>query len=265
MINFAKLNEELPSLRAQFQNNQPFPYLAIDDFCFPDRLNALVDKIPDPIEQGIVQSRDYVFAKNKFEKSKFRGIDPIFEEVYQDLMSDQFKQFLCAVTGENVFVDSEFYGGGLHQGGAGSFLDMHADFNYHPLHKDWFRNLNILLYLNRDWTESYKGQLKLRHMEHPEKGTTLVEPLFNRCVIMPTRDFTLHGYDKINFPEGMYRRSLATYAYTLMDAPVESDARSTKWYPEEAGVLKRVLGKHWPALVKIKVKFFGSATAKQQK
>jgi hypothetical protein len=265
MINFDKLKADLPALRKQFLANEPFAYLAIDDFCYPERLNELVDKIPDPIEQNLAQSRDYVFAKNKFEKSKFRGIDPVFEEIYQDLMSDEFKQFLCAVTGENVFVDSEFHGGGLHQGGPDSFLDMHADFNYHPLHKDWFRNLNILLYLNRDWKESYKGQLKLRHLEHPEKGNALVEPLFNRCVIMPTRDYTLHGYDKIAFPPGTYRRSLATYAYTLMDAPVEADARSTKWYPEEAGFVKRTVGKYWPALVKIKGKLLGSATAKQQK
>ena len=39
----------------------------------------------------------------------------------------------------------------------------------------------------------------------------LIEPIFNRAVIMFTRDFTLHGYDSINFPEGTFRNSIAAY------------------------------------------------------
>ena len=58
-----------------------------------------------------------------------------------------------------MFIDADFYGGGIHQGKAGSFLDMHADFNYHPLKEHWFRNLNLLLYLNKDWKKEYAGEL----------------------------------------------------------------------------------------------------------
>jgi hypothetical protein len=262
LINFERIDRNISKLRTEFENNKPFRYLAIDDLCDPERLNRLVDKIPDPIEVGIKQSRDYVFAKNKFEKSRFRDLDPLFDEIYMDLTSERFKQFLQEITGEEVFLDSQFHGGGLHQGGADSFLDMHADFNYHPLHKEWFRDLNILLYLNRGWESSYGGQLKLRHLHHPERGTGLVEPLFNRCVIMPTRDYTLHGYDKINFPQGTYRRSLAAYAYRLTDLPVSSEVRSTRWYPENSGFAKKALGQSWPRLVKMKSAIFGSRTAK---
>ncbi len=263
MINFERLERDLPSLKKEFSSNKPFSFLAIDDFCYSDKIEALFEKIPDPVKENIGQSRDYVFAKNKFEKSKFRGIDPLFEEIYQDLMSDHFRNFLCSVTAEDVFVDPEFHGGGLHQGGAGSFLDMHADFNYHPLHNTWFRNLNILLYLNPGWKKEYGGELKLRRL-NGDGFTKLVEPVFNRCVIMPTRDFTLHGYDKISFPEGHYRRSLATYAYTLMDKPVEKQVRSTVWYPEQGGIGKKLLGKQWPKLVKLKTRLLGSATAKNK-
>jgi hypothetical protein len=79
---------------------------------------------------------------------------------------------------------------------------------------------------------------------------------------MPTRDFTLHGYDKISFPPGQYRRSLATYAYTLTDDVEDAADRSTVWYPEQSSLWKRMLGKRWPTLVKIKNRLFGSATAK---
>lgn len=261
MINFDAIESRLPEYKAAFQSAKPFPHLAIDGLCDPVALNRLVDLIPDPVSENIAQSRDYVFAKNKFEKSKFRGIAPEFEEIHADLVSARFQKILREVTGEDVFVDEEFHGGGLHQGGPDSFLDMHVDFNHHPLHKNWFRNLNILVYLNRDWKKEYHGELKLRHLEGNGQ-TTLVEPLFNRCVIMPTRDFTLHGYDKISFPAGQYRRSLATYAYTLTDHVVDTADRSTVWYPEQSSLWKRTLGKSWPTLVKIKNRFFGSATAK---
>jgi hypothetical protein len=262
VINFERFEAKQDRLRDEFSENFPFPYLAIDELCDPWRLGQLVDKIPDPVAANIEHSRDYVFARNKYEKSRFREIDAVFEEICQDLLSIRFQAFLQFVTGEKVFVDPGFHGGGLHQGGPGSFLDMHADFNYHPLQKTWYRNLNILLYLNRNWRKSFGGELKLRHRDGDGR-TALVEPLFNRCVIMPTRDYTLHGYDEIHFPVGTYRRSLAAYAYTLTDIPEAQKARSTVWYPEHSGLAKRVLGKHWPMLVRIKGSLLGSGTARK--
>jgi hypothetical protein len=259
MIDFSAIERQLPRLRDAFRSARPYPYVAIDGFCDPVRLGRLVEVIPDPATAAIRKSRDYVFARNKFEKSQFRVIDPLFEELYQDLVAERFQEIVCAVTGETVFIDRDFHGGGIHQGGEASFLDMHVDFDRHPLHPQWRRNLNILLYLNRNWRTEYGGALKLRHKETGE--ATQVEPLFNRCVIMQSRDATLHGYDRINFPRNEYRRSIAAYAYTLLDGPARA-ARSTVWYPERAGLGKRVLGRAWPFLVTAKNRLFGSATAK---
>ncbi len=257
MINFDALEKNMGSLRKQFLSNSPFPHVLIDNFTDADRLQAALADIPAPDSAQINKSRDYIFAKNKFEKSNFKELSAPLAEVYEDLISDRFQAILKTITGEDVFVDKEFFGGGIHQGGQGSFLDMHTDFNYHPVQKDWFRNLNILLYLNKDWKPEYRGQLKLRHSE--TGIATEVEPLFNRCVIMHTRDFTLHGYDKINFPEGAYRRSIATYAYTLHEIGHEG-YRSTTWKPESGSLVKKIIGANWPTLVKIKNSLFGIGT-----
>jgi hypothetical protein len=260
MIHFEKLEKNLAALRQQFASNRPFEHIAIDDFADAARLEAALELIPTPESGQINKSRDYVFAKNKFEKSNFKEIAPVFEEIYQEMISDRFKAILKGITGEDVFVDPEFFGGGIHQGGKESFLDMHADFNYHPLHKTWFRNLNILLYLNKGWKPEYKGQLKLRHKDTGE--TNEVEPLFNRCVIMFTREHTLHGYDKINFPDNVFRRSIATYAYTLHE---QADTyRSTTWAPEQGSIVKKLIGKNWPKLVRIKNSLFGVGTKNNQ-
>ncbi|MDZ4078364.1 2OG-Fe(II) oxygenase [Hydrocarboniphaga sp.] len=262
MLRFDKLEAQIDKLSTSFVNAKPFEHVVIDDFCDEEKLISLYNQIPDPVTENINKSRDYMFAKNKFEKSGFRSISPLFEELYDDMMSDRFRAFLHKLTGQPVFVDPAFHGGGIHQGGEGSFLDMHVDFNTHPLHDNWFRNLNILLYLNKDWSPDYKGQLKIRHQGRPD-STTLIEPLFNRCVIMFTRGYTVHGYDAISFPAGQYRRSIAAYAYSEL-VEEKPEYRTTVWYPEDSGAAKRTIGKYWPKIVKIKNSIFGSSTAKNK-
>jgi Rps23 Pro-64 3,4-dihydroxylase Tpa1-like proline 4-hydroxylase len=262
MLRFDRLEQEADELRRRFVQAQPVEHVVIDDFCDHQALLRLYDAIPDPVSQHINKSRDYMFARNKHEKSGFKDISPEFAQLYADFMGERFQRLLQHITGEAAFVDPDFHGGGIHQGGEGSFLDMHVDFNTHPLHADWFRNLNILLYLNRDWQPGHKGELKLRHRDRPE--TTLeVAPLFNRCVIMFTRDYTLHGYDAINFPAGQYRRSLAAYAYTPLHEQ-KLTHRTTVWYPDNAGATKTMIGRLWPRIVRVKTALFGSATAKNK-
>ncbi len=262
MLNFDHIETQATRLAKDFPNALPYEHAVIDGFCDEKKLLVLYEQIPNPVEAGINKSRDYMFAKNKFEKSAFKDISPLFAELYDDMVSDRFRDALRTITGEPVFVDPAFHGGGIHQGGPGSYLDMHVDFNTHPLHKDWFRNLNVLLYLNPGWEPRFKGELKMRHKDRPDI-VKLVEPVFNRCVIMFTRDYTVHGYDAINFPEGRYRRSIAAYAYS----PLEDDTRthrSTTWYPDSSGVVKSTLGRLWPTLVRVKGSLFGSATGKNK-
>ncbi len=255
MIDFEYLESNKEKFRNDFLNAKPFCQLAIDNFCIPEKIEELYANIPE-IE---TQSADYVFAKNKFEKSKFWTMGGIFEELYNDLTSKRFEEWLKYVSNENVFVDADFYGGGIHQGKAGSFLDMHADFNYHPLKDNWFRNLNLLLYVNKDWKKEYGGHLKLEHSETGEK--TEVEVPFNRFVMMHSRGYTLHGYDPITFPEGKYRTSIAAYAFTLHEKRIE-DSRTTVWHVEKSNPFKYLLSKIWVPAVKIKSIFVKSKTAK---
>jgi hypothetical protein len=255
MIDFEKLEKNKEAYRLDYLLAKPFSYLVIDEFCFTESINKLYDEMPEIT----TKSRDYVFAANKFEKSKIKTISPSFEQLHIDLISKKFKDFLCFITNEEVFVDEAFHGGGIHQGKEGSFLDMHLDFNYHPLHNNWYRNLNLLLYLNRDWKPEYGGHLKLEDLRSGEKMD--IEVPFNRMVIQKTRKYTLHGYGKTNFPEGQYRTSIASYAYTEHKSIIEKP-RTTDWHPADDEPLKKFLAKIYDPAVKIKNKLFGSSTAK---
>jgi hypothetical protein len=254
MIRFDYIEANKDQFRKNFLEAKPFPHLAVDDFLTPEKADELYASIPE-IETA---SADYVFAKNKFEKSKFWTMGGIFKELYDELTSERFTNWVRYVTNEDIFIDTNFYGGGIHQGKSGSFLDMHADFNYHPLKENWFRNLNLLLYLNKGWEKEHGGELKLEHADTGVK--TEVDVPFNRLAIMLCRGYTLHGYDPIRFPEGKFRTSIAAYAYTLHDEKME-DARTTVWKVEKKHPVKYLLSKIWVPAVRIKSKFFKSRTA----
>jgi len=258
MINFDRIEENLEKFRISYLAAQPFPHLIIDDFCDKGKLSAAYDSIPELNNK----SRDYVFANNKFEKSNYKVLSSELNELYEDLSSDRFNKILSFITAKEIFVDPKNHGGGLHQGKKNSFLDMHLDFNYHPINKNWYRELNLLLYLNKDWKPEYKGGLRIKDLRS-NKEAELDVP-FNRLIIQQCAPYTLHGYDMTNFPEGKYRTSIATYAYQIHHRFIEQP-RTTDWFPKEnSSVFKKLLAKNYNFLVQTKNKFFGSGTAKNQ-
>ncbi|NJM87615.1 MAG: 2OG-Fe(II) oxygenase [Hydrococcus sp. RU_2_2] len=139
-----------------------------------------------------------------------------------------FVNFLEKLTGiEGIIPDPHLVGGGLHQIERGGYLKIHVDFNKHgKLNLD--RRLNLLLYLNKNWQEEYGGNLELwdRDMIKCQKK---ILPIFNRCVIFSTTDFSYHGHpEPLTCPEGRTRKSLALYYYSNGRPPEEvSNGHST--------------------------------------
>lgn len=251
-----------PNLHAEFSTGYPFPLLVIDNFLPETIANGVNEEVAQ--YQEFQKSNDYIFAKNKFENPGIDKLGPNGVTIKTLLLSSDMAQALTEVIGHRVFVDPEFVGGGLHRGGEGSFLDMHADFNLHPRNRRWIRELNILLYLNKEWKSEFGGSLDLRHAQ--SGGTASVEPRFNRLVLMLTKDFTLHGYKPINFPPGQFRTSIATYAYSeaASDEEVANLKTTTTWVPEHGGPMKSMIAKVTPKLVTLKQSLLGSATARKK-
>lgn len=249
------------NLKSQFEAAKPFPLIVIDNFLPPDVAEQIWSEVN--VNTDLQKSNDYIFAKNKFENPALHAVGPAVDALRDMLTSQAFASELSKIYGGNLFVDPNFIGGGLHRGGEDSFLDMHVDFGIHPNNRRWVRELNLLLYLNKNWEKSYGGELQLRNKNTDE--TAAIEPLFNRMVIMITKDYTFHGYKKINFPPGMYRTSIAAYAYSEADADADLGnlVTTTQWVPE-GGVFKRSVAVITPGLVRLKQKLFGSATARKK-
>ena len=120
--------------------------------------------------------------------------------------------------------DPHLEGGGLHQIVPGGHLGVHVDFNRHP-RTGLERRLNVLMYLNRDWKEEYGGALELWRAE-PRRREQRILPLWGRLVVFSTTDRSYHGHpEPLACPEGMTRKSVALYYYSL--APEAQNGRGS--------------------------------------
>src|SRR2546421_4714576 len=194
----------VPELHEEFVAASPFPRVVLDDFLEPALAEGLLAEFP--AIDAMPRSRDYMFG-NKRELSSIERAGDCGRRFAGAMLSADFGDFLRAVSGYEVFVDPHFHGGGFHQGGDGSFLDTHVDFNVHPLHPTWVRTLNLLVYLTPDWRDEYGGHLLVRAA--PEDQPRSIAPAFNRAVLMLTDERTYHGYRRMSLPAGVTRRSIA--------------------------------------------------------
>lgn len=255
----AGVSESAADLATAFQTSHPVKHVVIDDFLDAEFAQRLYDDLPDP--NAMPKSRDYVFS-DKRELSTLDRHSDISRQLHEVFMSPAFAELASTILGHEVFLDPEYIGGGFHAGGEGSFLDLHVDFNIHPAHENWLREFNILLYLNPGWEKSWGGELLLT--DDPASPTIKVEPLFNRLVLMECTDKSYHGYEKINFPTGRSRRSVAAYAYSLIQAG-SIERHTTNWVPQDAGAVKKALARNWNRIVLTKNRFLGSGTLKNRR
>tara|TARA_E500000178_G_C16912087_1_gene703147 strand:+ start:439 stop:1221 length:783 start_codon:yes stop_codon:yes gene_type:complete len=115
---------------------------------------------------------------------------------------------------KGLLMDPYFKGGGLNITPKNGLLDIHVDGNFHDK-TGAHRRLNAIVYLNKNWEKSWKGELGL----YDKKGIKLIksiEPIFNRLIIFQTNDYSFHGLpEPINFPENENRKSIILYYYSL--------------------------------------------------
>jgi hypothetical protein len=193
-----------------YNQAKPFPHAVFDNFFNPNKLLEIAHAFPQPTE-GQWWKYDNALER-KFAKNQ--ELPPIIKEFIFELQGGIFLQFLEQLTGiERLQPDHSLNGGGLHSISRGGKLDIHADYNYHPVTK-LDRRLNVLIYLNNGWLPAWKGNLELwdKDMTACQKS---IMPLFNRMVIFNVTDDSLHGHpDPLECPENRTRNSIALYYYT---------------------------------------------------
>jgi hypothetical protein len=216
---------DLDALRTRFQNAAPFPYVVIDDFLEPEAVREVAASYPT-FDQALRDGFAFNFVNEQrkvqiCDSKKFP--DPV-RRLNEAISSPEFLSQVESFTGiPRLLADEELGGGGMHLTGSGGRLDVHVDFNRIE-HRQLFRRLNILLYLNPDWKDDWGGQIEL----WDSKVKTCHEsalPKLNRCLIFETSEISYHGVRPVTAPPDVVRRSFAAYYYTR-EAPSHWNGQS---------------------------------------
>lgn len=197
-------------LKTAFNSATPFRHLVIDNFLDDKFAGTLNSRFPSLSEMKTHYSG---LNEKKAEDNNFVKQDSNFTTLHTALSAPEFIEWLTEITGVTPLQTADDrLGYGLHQGGDGSFLDIHIDYNIHPVTK-LQRKLNFLLFLNPSWEENWGGLLELWDSKTQKTGRRIT-PLLNRAVIFECSDISYHGYNRIDVPTDITRKSYYQYYFT---------------------------------------------------
>ncbi|HEX6545079.1 MAG TPA: 2OG-Fe(II) oxygenase [Bryobacteraceae bacterium] len=230
------LIEEAPEWEKRFRNAQPFRHFVIDNFLTPEFCDQL--RRDFPVFDAKQALNEFGEVGGKAVVEKLPNISASYKKFDELIQSRQFLGLIGKMTGiPDLLYDPQYFGGGTHENRSGQDLDIHIDFNYHPVTRT-HRRLNLIIFLNPEWNESWGGCLELHKNPWgpPEEDQSVsVEPLLNRCVVFETTENSWHGFRRIQIPvekNGLSRRSIAIYFYTKQRPPEETaPGHSTVYVP----------------------------------
>jgi Rps23 Pro-64 3,4-dihydroxylase Tpa1-like proline 4-hydroxylase len=226
---------------------EPFPHAVLEDLFPPAVLEKVLEEFPRPDSIDWIRYDDRNQVKLASRRDEQLG--PVTRAFIHFLNSSVFVEFLEELTGiAGLVPDPHLEGGGLHQIVPGGMLAIHADFNRSTRLK-LDRRLNLLLYLNRDWSEEWGGHLELwdRAMSARVKR---IAPVYNRTVVFSTTDFAFHGHpEPLRCPEGRSRKSIALYYYSNGRPPEEVSGGHSTLFQTSSDRAKEVVKKLVPPIV----------------
>jgi SAM-dependent methyltransferase len=222
MINQAALQNAL-DIQHRFNSSSPFRHVEVDHFLTEDACEQLLHEFPVFDKKYALNEHGEVGGKAVVERVS--GVSPFYKKFYGYINSKEFLDALSDLTGiPDLIADETLFGGGTHENRHGQGLDVHVDFNIDE-RRMLHRRLNLLIYLNHEWDESWGGLIEL-HSNPWNQSVNEVKrfaPLFNKAVIFETNEYSWHGFERIELPEDkrhLSRKSFSIYLYTK-DRPAE--------------------------------------------
>jgi len=231
------INED--NLKNVSYDNYPFPHTIIDNFLKTDVLDNVllnINNLKDESANSKFINPTSPYEYNKYAFSSNYG--DYLEKLFRELNSPEFIKYLEKITGIEKLITNNInlLGAGIHRIKNGGYLKLHTDFNsYESRYGKLDRRINLLIYMNPEWKEEYKGGLCICDKEK-NMCVKKILPNLNRCVVFNTSNKSVHGHpEKLNTPENIRRQSIAVYYYTKnTNNPYDFEGdreHSTIWYP----------------------------------
>ena len=233
IVSIEQLNKIAEDNAEKYQQASPFPHIYFDDFFPKDFLAKVSEEFPEANSETW-QKFDGK-AEKKLASQGDADIGPYVRALISVMNSGMFIEFIEKLTGiSGLLPDPHLTGGGMHQIMPGGKLSLHIDFNKYQ-RKSLERRLNILVYLNENWEESYGGYLELWNKD-VTKAEVKILPVFNRVALFSTTETSWHGHpDPLTCPANRTRRSVALYYYTVKRPEEELAEEHTTVFKERPG------------------------------
>ena len=188
----------------------PFPHLVLDNFFDDELAQQLAASFPDYDSPAWHTYDNAIEVKKTL--NNWHHFSPALYKFFTDINSRECYRIFERLTHCTLYPDHGLHGGGLHIHGAGGRLNTHLDYSIHPK-LGLERRLNLIVYLNAQWQDSWGGALGFWRDDGGKPGELVksIAPLFNRAVIFDTTN-AWHGLpEPITCPPGQHRKSLAVY------------------------------------------------------
>lgn len=192
-----------------YKTAKPFEYVIINNFFNEKYANMIYDNLPTPLDKNKNWHHYNNPIEQKYSLNNFNEYE-LIKNLYESLVSNDFIEKIQKITGiNNLENDPYLHGAGIHAYPNKGKLDMHLDYNIHPI-SGKERRINLIIYMNKDWKDEYGGKIELYDIN---KNKIVEEsPSFNSVIIFRTSDISYHGLPKpINCPENIFRKSIAIY------------------------------------------------------
>jgi len=242
-IDYQWLRASQERLKDSYRSAKPFEHAEFRGLIKPEKLDELLNAFPDeswkhwfmyPSEHG---TRTKVCQSTEVMPRELTQL--IFE-----LNSGPVLSLLEDITGiENLLPDPHLNGAGIHMTLPGGTLTPHTDHHLLPKHPK-YRQLNLILYLTKDWTRENQGYFELW-----DKGCSKVHkeiaPTHGNGFIFRTSDSSVHGFSQP--VKELNRRSVILFYYTATESDVHfGGGNATHWHP------KTIPAKDLKALIRLR-------------
>lgn len=196
------------SLSGKFLAARPFEHIIIDNFLQREYAEQVYNSFPTDIDNWWKYCNP---LEVKYANDNLESMPNNIQNIFYALSSTKIIQKMCELSNiTDLEYDEYLHGAGLHIMPRYGRLNMHLDYEKHPI-SNKERRLNIILYLSKDWNSEWNGDTQLWNSDMTECVTKSFIS-FNRAIIFKTNDVSWHGLPEIiTCPDNVFRKSLAYY------------------------------------------------------
>ena len=205
---FGNWVNNISDLSKRFSEAVPYEHIVIDNFLSEKYANELYKTFPNDFSDWYKYENPIEF---KYTYDKIDDVDENIKNFFYHLSSKKMIDIFRKITNiPELTYDEYLHGAGLHCHPKNGRLNVHLDYEKHPI-TGKERRLNVIYFLSKDWKNEWNGQNELWD-NNASKCITKTDVKFNRAIIFKTNDISWHGLpEKITCPENQYRKTLAFY------------------------------------------------------